>query len=175
MTLKKQESTPLQEWANAHEPGKDLSYRDEYWSQIIFVRDKVAGLLAKTYEEFERIQANIKVISTHTSKSVCLPVFYVELEDGTKFTMRDNFYNWKVSISSPRGVIIEYMGIFDPNAISLDTFCEGFPKEMVYGAYADNKRQFTIDLPSGNYHLFTFFWIFAHQVLGNRNKGGIGR
>lgn len=162
----------LQEWANAHQPDESLIYKDEYWEQIIFVRDKITGLLAKTLEEYETILANIKVISEHTSKSVRLPVFRVEIADGTAFTMRCNFYDWKVSVSSPRDIRADFMGLFDPTLRIHDAYCEGFPKELVYGPYAENERQFTIELPSGNYYLFTFFWIFARQVLDNRNKGG---
>lgn len=174
MTATQEAGMQLQEWANAHQPAETLIYKDSYWDQIIFVRDKIAGLLAKTYEEYKVIQASMKVISEHTSKSVRLPVFRVELADGTAFTMRYNFYNWKVSVISPRNVKADFMGLFNPNERIHEVYCEGFPKGLVYGPYAENKRQFTIELPPGNYHLFMFFWIFAHQVLGNRNKDGRG-
>lgn len=174
MTLKEEMSVGLQEWANAHQPAEDLIYKSGYWEQIIFVRDTVAGLLAKTYEEYEAIQAGMKVISNHTSNSVLLPVFRVELADGTAFTMRYNFHDWKVSVESPRDVAVDFMGLFDPKERIDEVYCEGFPTSVVYGPYAKNRRKFTIELPPGNYHIFTFFWIFAHQVLGNRNKGGRG-
>lgn len=160
----------LQEWANAHQPAEDMIYRDGYWNQIVFVRDKIAGILAKTYEEYQAVQAGMKVISTHVSKSVRLPVFRVELVEGTAFTMRYNFYDWKVSVESPRDVEADFMGLFNQSEHAHETCCEGFPKGLVYGPYAENKRRFTIELPPGNHHIFTFFWIFAHQVLGNRNK-----
>jgi hypothetical protein len=165
-------STKLQEWANDNQPAEDLIYKDGYWDQIIFVRDKLAGLLATSYEEFQAIQAGMKVVSMHTSKSVRLPVFSVELEDGTTFTMRYNFHDWKVSVSSPSDVEADFMGLFNPDSRISSVYCEGFPEELVYGSYAENKRQFTIELSAGNYHLFTFFWIFAHRVLGNQIKEG---
>lgn len=160
-----QEGVQLQEWANAHQPNEKLIFKDGYWHQIIFVRDKVAELLAKTYEECKAIQSNTRVISTHISKSVLLPVFKVELVDGTKFIMRYNFHNWKVSVDSPRDVRANFMGLFNPYERIHEVYCEGFPKEVVYGPYAKNKRQFTIELPPENYHLFMFFWIFAWKVL----------
>ena len=172
MTATQEASTQLQEWANAHQPAENLIYKDGYWNQIVFVRDNIAGLLTKTYEEYQAIQDSMKVISEHTSKSVRLPVFRVELADGTMFTMRYNFHNWKVSVSSPRDVEADFMGLFNPSEQIHQVYCEGFPKGLVYGPYAENKRQFTIELPPGNYHLFMFFWIFAHQALGNRNKNG---
>lgn len=172
MTATQKAGTQLSEWANAHEPAEDLIYKNGYWDQIVFVRDTIAGLLAKTHKEYHTIQASMKAISAHTSKSVRLPVFWVELADGTAFTMRYNFYNWKVSVESPRDVEADFMGLFNPSECVHEAYCEGFPRELVYGPYAENKRQFTIELPPGNCHIFTFFWIFAHQVLGKQNKNG---
>ncbi|OHB02238.1 MAG: hypothetical protein A3A96_02150 [Candidatus Zambryskibacteria bacterium RIFCSPLOWO2_01_FULL_39_39] len=174
MTTTQETGMRLQEWAETHQPAETLIYKNGYWDQIIFVRDAITPLLAKTDEEYKEIQAGMKAISEHTSKSVRLPVFRVELADGTAFTMRYNFYDWKVSVSSPRDVEADFMGLFNPNEHVHEVYCEGFPKGLVYGPYAENKRQFTIELPSGNYHLFTFFWIFAHQVLGIQNKDGRG-
>jgi len=181
MTTAQAVGFPLQEWAEAHQPAEDLIYRGGYWEQIAFVRDKIPGLLAETreeyretYKEYRAIQTGIRVISAHVSKSVCLPVFRVELADGTAFTMRYNFHNWKVSVNSPCDVDADFMGLFKPDERVPAVYCEGFPKELVYGPYAESKRQFTIELPAGNYYLFTFFLIFAHVMLGNRNKGGRG-
>lgn len=163
----------LQVWANFYQPAEDLIYGKDYWDQIIFVRDQLASILAPTYEEYWMFrESGLTVISLHISWGVHLPVYNIKLTDGTEFTMRCNFSDWKVSVHSPRDVEADFMGLFDPALeISLGN-CEGFPANMVYGPYAENKRKFTIELPSGNYHIFTFFWIFAHQVLGNRNKPG---
>ena len=169
------EQNQLQEWAMANQQADTLIYKDGYWDQIMFVRDTIAGLLSSTWEEYQIVQASARVISTHTSKSVLLPVFRLELADGTAFTMRCNYYNWKVSVSSPCAVEADFMGLFDPDERIHNVYCEGFLDELVYGPYRENKGQFTIELPSGNYHLFMFFWIFAHHVLGNRNKDGRGR
>lgn len=166
--------TPLQEWANSHEPAETLIHKNGYWDQIVFVRDKIAELLAKNYEEYKEIQANMKAISEHTSKSVHLPVFRMELADGTAFTMRYNFHDWKVSVESPQDIEADFMGLFNPNERIHAVYCEGFPNSLVYGPYIENKRQFTIELPPGNNHIFKFFYIFAHQVLGNQNKEGRG-
>lgn len=158
----------LQDWANANVPSESLRYKDGYWDQIVFVRDEIAGALAATYEEFKAIPESIRVISTHVSKSVLLPVFQVAIADGTVFTMRYNFHDWKISVSSPRDVVADFMGLFDYDERILDIYCEGFPEGLVYGPYAENKRQFTVELSSGYFRIFTFFWIFGHQVLRTR-------
>lgn len=72
MTTTQERNIQLKEWANANQPRENLIYKDGYWDQIVFVRDEVAGLLAKTYEEYQTIQANMKVIpNTPQSPYVC--------------------------------------------------------------------------------------------------------
>ena len=160
----------LQDWANAYEPAESLIFKKGYWDQIVFVRDRISGALARGYREFERIsESSIGVISTHTSKSVRLPVFRIRLADGTEFTLRYNFHDWKVSVNSPCDVEADFMGLFDENERIPEYNCEGFPNESVYGPYGKNKRQFTIEL--GDEHdLYMFFRIFAYQVLGKGKR-----
>lgn len=165
----------LQEWANFHQPAEDFIYTSVngrcYWDQIIFVRDQLVGIFAVTHEEYMALREGcLTVISSHISRGVYLPVYNIKLIDGTEFTMRCNFRDWKVSVHSPRDVEADFMGLFDPALKIISSSCEGFPENLVYGPYAENKRKFTIQLPLGNYRIFTFFWIFAHQVLGNWNK-----
>ena len=159
---------PLQQWTDVNKPAENLIYAKGYGEQIVFIRDRITSLLAKNYEEYETIAKNIKVISTHTSKSVLLPVYQIELPDGTLFIMRYNFHNWKVSVISEKEVNADFMDLFDPNEKIHSVYCEGFSEKYVFGPYAKNKRSFTVELSSGYNHLFTFFWVFAYQVLGKR-------
>jgi hypothetical protein len=156
--------TPLQEWANAHEPSKSLSWGTEYWKQIMFVRDRIPAALqvAGGYER-ETIWAGMRVIAEHTARSVCLPVFHLTLPDDTAFTMSYNFADWKVSVESPRDVEVDFMSLFDPKRLVGEVECSGFPDQLVYGPYAKNKRQFTVGLPD-EHHVFTFFWTFAYGM-----------
>jgi len=154
----------LQEWANANKPKEDLIYKEGYWDQIIFVRDNVLGVLSRNYEEFVAIRDSAEVISSHRSKSVCLPVFQFKITDGTIFTMRCNFYNWIISVNSPNDVNVDFMDLFNPTQQLLHVYCEGFPKELVYGPYSENKQKFTIEISAGDYYIFTFFWLFAHKT-----------
>lgn len=173
MTITRATNTRLEDWIEANKPAKDMLSKSECHNQINFVRDTIPTLLGKSIEEQLRMRDEITVISTHTSRSILLPVFRVELEDGTAFTMRCNFSNWIVSVDSPRAVEADFLGLFNPNKRALAVYCEGFPEELVYGPYAENKRQFTLMLPTGFYqhgYLFTFLWIFRDQVLGNRQN-----
>ncbi len=168
-----QRGEPLLDWAGRHKPAESMSWKQGYWDQINFVLDLVP-LLAKNDEERAAISNGMCVISMHISKSLILPVFRVELPDGTAFTMRYNFFNWKISVDSPRDVDADFMGLFDPEERIPDFYCEGFPRELVYGPYSMDKRQFTIELANRG-QVYVFFWVFAHHVLGNRNKERSGR
>ena len=91
---------PLQEWANANKPDDKMLWKEAFWDQIIFVRDRVAGILARTYDEYRNL---VCVIGTHTSKSIKCPVYRIHLDlkppaGGVDITMRYNFYNWNISI-----------------------------------------------------------------------------
>jgi hypothetical protein len=160
----------LQEWADAHVPKETLLFRDGYWEQIIFVRDTISRVLSDSHDTWIDIKEGWVVINTHFTKSVELPVYQLKLKNGIVITMRENFYDWKVSIHSPRDIKMNIMGLFNPKNKIEATNCDGFPESQVYGPYAKNKRKFTFEITNNN-KLYTFFWIFSHTVLGITEPG----
>lgn len=169
MGASKENPVPLQEWVNSHEPRKELFYSGGYWGQIFFVRDRIRQIFVDMQGKSTSIVCDCDnvVIGTHTSKSVLLPVFRVTLLDGSVFVMRNNFYDWKVSVEAPEDVEADFSGLFDPNDHISSSYCDGFPDELVYGPYAKDKRRFTIELPN-EYYVFAFFWIYARWMARNR-------
>lgn len=154
----------LEEWRTSNIPNTNFSFADGCIDQVNFIRNKIIGLLALSYEEFEVLRSNIQVISTHTSKSVILPVYQISLQDGMVIiTMRNNFYDWKVSIDSKQEIETDFMEIFDPTEKISGCFCEGFPKHLVFGSYEENKSQFTCEI-GNDYELYMFFYILARQM-----------
>ena len=96
------------------------------------------------------------MISTHVSKSVTLPVYLINLKElGIEIILRDNLYDWKVSVSSDSELYFETMDLFDEFKIWNSTYCEGFPNNKIFGCYNENKFNFTIRLDN-NYGLYTF-------------------
>lgn len=158
--------TPLQQWANANKPDENLNYKGGYWSQIMFVRDRLAPLVSigLSFEEFQDKAAF--VISTHRSKSVTLPVYLLEPPGkGIKFVLRDNFYNWKVSVISERPVKVDPLMLFqadppdDPSwsgDVLASCYFEGFPGDLIFGYYnQSDKKQFSVEI-GGDYDLYVF-------------------
>lgn len=147
----------LQAWATANKPDEDLIYKDGYWKQIIWVRDRLCWLMSRGLHE--RIKA--RVISYHTSKSVRLPVFELERPDlGLRLILRDNYYNWKLTVMSALPIVADFDGLFyttppvDPKYTGdplAGCYFEGFPRELVFGYYEpSDKRHWSAEINGGD-------------------------
>jgi hypothetical protein len=109
-----------------------------------------AGLI---YQEKQTI-AN--VISTHRSKSITLPVVEVSRPDlGLRFTLRENFYNFKLSVLSERPVEVDFTGLFHtiPPVDKSYTgdelspvYFEGFPEDRIYRYYSEDHKKFSAEI-----------------------------
>ena len=157
----------LTDWEQKHRPDENLLWKGGFREQISFVSNVISGILAKDSDELEQISSQIEVISTHRSKSVKLPVYCLKLKDGTTFVMRDNFYDWKISVITLKSVNTNFVELFNPEKVIHAVYCEGFPEDLVFGSYSQNSRQFTIELKD-NYQVYMFFWIFAYGFLGKK-------
>ena len=149
-------------WMRVNEPDKNLIYAKGFGNQVCFVRDTICQLLRSTYEEWSDNPP--LVISTHYSKSVKLPVFQINLEKyGIEMVLRYNFYDWKISVKSDKPLDFDYMGLFNPTEEITSVYCEGFPKDKVYGSYEQSHSQFTIEIGS-DYDLYTFIFLLKNYL-----------
>ena len=146
---------PLQEWLMKNKPEEKMLWNKAFWSQALFVRDILPRLFFKTFEEAEKNPW--LVISEHTSKSIELPVYYLKLDD-VAIIMRENFYNWKVSVISANDLSIDSAGLFDSSEKIHSVYCEGFDPKWVFDCYDNNKKEFTVELNS-DYNLYTFLFL----------------
>ena len=137
-------------------------HMQETTTTSIFVRDRLCQLLRSTYEELR--DNPLLVISTHYSKSVKLPVFQINLEKyGIEMVLRYNFYDWKISVKSDKPLDFDYMGLFNPTEEISYLYCEGFPRDKVYGSYEQSHSQFTIEIGS-HYDLYTFIFLLKNYL-----------
>ncbi len=156
--------TTLKVWANAHKPDKGME--GSFWKQIVFVRDDLPKTLIGMYNYnlYEAISNRISVISTHTSKSILLPVYEIVYPGSNlKFIARNNFYDWKVSVISDRPVKADFGNLFNPKQKVPSVYCEGFNPLWVFGPHGENDKKFTVEL-QGNYDTYTFFWLVRHAL-----------
>lgn len=149
-------------WLRVNKPDPDLLYADRLEEQICFVKDSICKLLFPNSQDF--LSNPPLVISTHTSNLVKLPIYQINLKKyGVEIVLRNNFYNWKVSIKSDIPLDFETMGLFDPTCYITSIYCEGFPVEKVYGSYSSNNSKFTVEIAS-DYKLYTFMYLLMNYL-----------
>ncbi len=154
-------------WIRVNKPDENLIYAKGLGDQVCFVCDTLCQPLRSTYEEWRDNPP--LVISTHYSKSVKLPVFQINLEKyGIEMVLRYNFYDWKISVKSDKPLDFDYMGLFNPTEEISYLYCEGFPRDKVYGSYEQSHSQFTIEIGS-YYDLYTFI-ILLKNYLGIKRE-----
>jgi hypothetical protein len=96
-----EEISPLTKWARNNEIPDEMIYKKAAGDQLCFMRDTIPSILSTSYEEYRGIQNScLEIISSHRSKSIDLPVYKLVFRDFT-FVIRDNFYNWKISVNVP--------------------------------------------------------------------------
>lgn len=168
---------PLQSWYDvwlAEHKLTDLLYvtrnaRGEVsLPQVHFVRDRIAGLVWSDVGYYDRPREpeprtdcteSAWVIGEHYSKSVRLPVYSLERPDrGLRFTLRDNYYDWKLSVESEVAIddpLFPYLFHTTPpieRAYTGDSlssvYFEGFPEDRVFGYHATNPRRWSAELAS---------------------------
>jgi hypothetical protein len=149
----------LQDWANENEPSDTMKWKRGYWDQVCFIRDQV-GYLLLGYEE---AREKILVINTHVSKSIKLPVFYIDLKEwyGLELILRYNFFDWKVTVKSDFDIDCDFMDLFTENESINYLYCEGMENE-VYGMFKENNKEFTVEI-SDQFKLFNFLWILKNS------------
>lgn len=166
-------STPLQEWMrqNILDADENLIYKKAGVSQCVFVRDRIHPLCAMEVEvgegwgaRYDWLEAHpVEVISTHSSKSVPLPVYLIEVP-GLRLVMRNNFYDWKVSVESDRPVEDVFHGLVRHGEEIHKVYCEGFQSEWVYGPYTPGAQKFTVSL-GGDHELWAFLYLLVKSTL----------
>ena len=168
MTLLKDEpGEMLKDWRRAHPIKETMYWHGAANRQMDFVENFLPracldpALHENISDEWGATQP--RVIATHTSKSILLPVYriYVPRLD-VAFVLRDNFHDAKVSVEAGRDVTIPHPeALFDPNHQVREVYCEGFESDWVFGPYGKNRRKFTLETWS-DYLVYTLVHLVCH-------------
>lgn len=168
----------LKQWLEANPVPEKMLWRGAAENQFHFVHNPLlgvagAGLPCDTPEDIENFYAVCKVIGTHRSKSITLPVYSLERPDvGVRFVMRDNFYNWKVSVVSEKPIQVDLTGLCytapprEPDYTGdhlHPVYCEGFPSDLVFGYYEQNQARWTMEL-YGEMSVFTAVFLVMRAL-----------
>jgi hypothetical protein len=145
----------LRDWMEANLPRDEMLWRGSAVDQMVFVRETLNQLVWTGVPWADRGEP--MVISTHRSKSIDLPVYELSRPDvGIRLVMRDNFYNWKLSVLSERPLDVDLSGLckttppvdrnYTGDALS-EVYFEGFPSNLVFGYLdASDRRRFSAEL-----------------------------
>lgn len=167
----KMKPVPLQDWVNDHVIGDEMYWKGAAGSQISFVRDRLVSLAGwgRYWRETKR---SVTVISTHTSKSIELPVYKIE-RPGLTLILRDNFHDWKLSVISETPIIADFTGMFHttpPIAPKYtgdqlsSVYFEGFPEQYIFGYYEpSDKKKFSACIGS-EYTLCTTVFLILRSL-----------
>lgn len=142
--------------------------------QAMFVRDQVAPIVVRPKQHDwqadpkgtpDRLDNYVHAVSVHWSKSVLLPVYYIDARSsiGCEFWLRNNWYDWKLSVRSEQPVPDVFMRLIQRGKTIHDVYFEGFEKDWIFGSYADNPCKFSLEL-GGDTELTTFMMLL-NQAL----------
>lgn len=137
-----QNKTPLMQWIEQNQPKKTMLWKGAFQHQM-----KLFTFMKEYYND------DIIVVSTHRSKSIDLPVILIPFRQHTEVIIRNNFYDYKVSISSIHpdfnSIPDDITKHFSKEKIS-SCYCEGFEDQWVFGSYFEavknNEKQCTVEM-----------------------------
>ena len=166
----------LTKWAVENEPSDEMIYKKGYWDQIIFLRGEIIPMFYNTskykYDQLDEYYKELtnycEISGVHRSKSIILPVLTIEYK-GCLITMRNNFYNWNISVIRRNKKSINLPdGMFPKDDIS-SCYFEGFPEQyIINNTYNQNNNTFSCCI-GDNYMFFTFMWLLRQEL---NKKGG---
>jgi len=153
----------INEWIELNRVGDNMVYKGGFNHQLEFMITTLGrAFIDLKWDTYETL---LTVVSTHTSKSIKLPVYQI-IWHNIIFIIRNNFHDWKVTILSDISLDgLEKTRLFNPSEKIDSCYCEGFEENWVCGSYNDDHCHFTVELNT-EYDLYTLIRIIAMQILG---------
>ena len=142
--------TNIQKWFIENQPGDEMRYKDSWWKNNVFIRDRILRLFPHYYAE---------VIGTHYSKSIKCPVIKTGYK-GVEIIWQYNFYDWQIMIKSDEKLDLDFLEVYGADGKYF--YYQGIPVEYQFNPYSSaNKNKFGINV-SGNDPLDV--WAFALEL-----------
>lgn len=133
--------------------------------QVGFVGDNLPIACSIDRDEYTMIRERVRIVGQHTSKSVSLPVFGIEIPHlGLSAVLSNNFCDWTVSVAIPRGVDITSMRYFVFMDALDSTLCPGFEDGWVRGAYSPTATEWTVQTINTEAAVFALFHTICTQL-----------
>ena len=149
-------NTKIQNWFIKNEPSEDMLYREEWWNNNIFIRDRLLSLFDS--EEAE-------VVGTHYSKSILCPIIKTVYK-GVEIIWQYNFYDWQIMIKSPKELKLFNLKLYKADGDYL--YYQEIPEEYrFFKKYSKtNNKEFAINIYGNELDV----WAFATSLKIAINK-----
>ena len=135
----------IRNWFVDNEPGKDMLYREIWWKNNMFIRDRLLSL-------FDSEEAEI--IGTHRSKSIVCPVIKAVYK-GVEIVFQYNFYVWQIMIKSPTELKLLNLDLYKADRDYF--YYQGIPEEYRFEKYSkENSKEFTISIYGDRLDVWAF-------------------
>lgn len=157
----------LCDWVKDNIPSDEMFWKEEALSQFEFFRKLIYAVCSEDDFKIKELRnfCEPKVISIHTSKSIHLPVVELCAVNGVVFTIRDNFHDYKISVSSPFPIKLNFSDLIGKQNKDFLNACyfEGFPPDRIFGTFEENNKQFSVELFSSEL-VFTLLRLISRQT-----------
>ena len=128
-------NTKIRNWFIENEPGDEMLYREIWWKNNIFIRDRLLSL-------FDSEEAEI--VGTHRSKGIVCPVIKAAYK-GVEIVLQYNFYDWQIMIKSPVELKLLNLDLYKADGDYL--YYQGIQEEYRFEKYSkENSKEFAIDI-----------------------------
>lgn len=139
-------TTKLQNWFMKNDPEDSLIYKQTWWNNNVFIRDRIVDGLFNSKEA--------EVIGTHYSKSVLCPVIKTAYK-GVEIIWQYNFYYWQIMIKSPVELKLFNLKLYKAGGDYL--YYQGIPEEYQFEKYSKtNNKEFAISISGDCFDVYTF-------------------
>lgn len=152
-------------WVRQNPADEKCLWSRGWEEQLLFLTDDFPslffrGLLSRPSEAHEG--CSIRVIGTHRSKSLVLPVVSYE-RPGLQVVVRHNFYDWKATFVSTEEVTAKFGPLFT-NSLMSPVYFEGFPEKLVFEPWSvHNRMRWSAEVRS-SYELYTTLFLVLRAL-----------
>ena len=138
-------NTKIRDWIVENEPGKDMLYRETWWKNNMFIRDRLLSLFDSEGAE---------IVGTHHSKSIVCPVIKAVYK-GVEIVFQYNFYDWQIMIKSPVELKLLNLDLYKADGDYL--YYQGIPEEYRFKKYSkENSKEFAISIYGDKLDVWAF-------------------
>lgn len=150
----------LKEWRQTYGTvnAADLKYKEAGWQQLNTAQ-RCGYLFLAPDAEGDTARDFVRVVGTHRSKLVLLPVYRWSTGE-YRITLRGNFYNWNCSVESEKA--LELPAYFDIDSGEGYLYCEGM-EDSKFGPYTADPKRFSFCVWNSE-QLYAILWCISSQL-----------